>query len=72
MFGQCYICREFTSHTTRVSGAQLCYPCWGDIVRLKHSLVGRASEPTERSAEDLLRERPDGSAPDPRQLDIFG
>lgn len=66
-FGQCFMCREFSSEAVvrnGTMGIRLCYPCWDDVVqeaaRKAEELRGGTAE---RRARTVPRERPGKSVP---------
>jgi len=63
-FGQCFMCREYSSEAivrNGTMGVRLCYPCWDDVVRVAEERFLVAGG--RQSASEGLRGRPDMSVP---------
>jgi len=70
-FGQCFMCREFSSDAISrngTMGVRLCHPCWDEVVQESFRKVSQLdlfskAAGGRQSASEPLRERPDTSVP---------
>ena len=67
-FLQCYICREWTSLTSKAFETELCLPCYVDILEIRE----RRGAKTDPEVDVPIGEGPDKSvAPLYSQLEMF-